>query len=249
MDRQPPKRLNREPRRPQSQLPRDQSRKAPLGYPIPLIRHPTFPLGSRQKEGYNQSHETAGNPHPRSWPGLVVLVPPRRQTGSFPLRGQPAPAGPGGPFAQSYLLSRCKAVSLRSSQQRRQATHRPGPRSHRRQPEAVGWQQILARPKAPELAIAASSQRGIPRKERSGQVGEKPQKKRLNRRPASPTFFGLRQGSSGVEQGTHKPLVGSSTLPPGTLFSLGSRKPTVFGQTKEKNLASSGKTDEIAPRN
>ncbi len=26
------------------------------------------------------------------------------------------------------------------------------------------------------------------------------------------------QGSSGVEQGTHKPLVGSSTLPPGTTF-------------------------------
>src|SRR4029077_850723 len=27
-----------------------------------------------------------------------------------------------------------------------------------------------------------------------------------------------RQGSSVVEQGTHKPLVGSSTLPPGTTF-------------------------------
>src|SRR5580704_7872692 len=26
------------------------------------------------------------------------------------------------------------------------------------------------------------------------------------------------QGSSVVEQGTHKPLVGSSTLPPGTIF-------------------------------
>ena len=27
----------------------------------------------------------------------------------------------------------------------------------------------------------------------------------------------MRQGSSVVEQGTHKPLVGSSTLPPGTV--------------------------------
>src|SRR5258708_12945614 len=31
--------------------------------------------------------------------------------------------------------------------------------------------------------------------------------------------FPRRQGSSVVEQGTHKPLVGSSTLPPGTLGS------------------------------
>src|SRR5207302_100012 len=29
------------------------------------------------------------------------------------------------------------------------------------------------------------------------------------------TFFPSRQGSSAVEQGTHKPLVGSSILPPG----------------------------------
>src|SRR5438874_12914115 len=31
-----------------------------------------------------------------------------------------------------------------------------------------------------------------------------------------------RQGSSVVEQGTHKPLVGSSTLPPGTLSLMAS---------------------------
>ena len=33
-------------------------------------------------------------------------------------------------------------------------------------------------------------------------------------------FVAHRQGSSAVEQGTHKPLVGSSTLPPGTLEPL-----------------------------
>jgi hypothetical protein len=32
------------------------------------------------------------------------------------------------------------------------------------------------------------------------------------------------QGSSVVEQGTHKPLVGSSNLPPGTALLLGPRK-------------------------
>src|SRR4026209_548628 len=36
-------------------------------------------------------------------------------------------------------------------------------------------------------------------------------------------FSSLRQGSSVVEQGTHKPLVGSSTLPPGTTFSGSNR--------------------------
>ena len=30
----------------------------------------------------------------------------------------------------------------------------------------------------------------------------------------------MRRGSSVVEQGTHKPLVGSSTLPPGTILSV-----------------------------
>ena len=41
----------------------------------------------------------------------------------------------------------------------------------------------------------------------------------MNRRRDSPNLSALRQGSSVVEQGTHKPLVGSSTLPPGTKFS------------------------------
>ena len=45
----------------------------------------------------------------------------------------------------------------------------------------------------------------------------------LTLRVRSFSFFPSRQGSSVVEQGTHKPLVGSSTLPPGTplLFRLG----------------------------
>src|SRR3977135_3357816 len=36
------------------------------------------------------------------------------------------------------------------------------------------------------------------------------------------SFPAFSQGSSVVEQGTHKPLVGSSTLPPGSLCMLGS---------------------------
>jgi hypothetical protein len=32
----------------------------------------------------------------------------------------------------------------------------------------------------------------------------------------SPSYSASRQGSSAVEQGTHKPLVGSSILPPGS---------------------------------
>ena len=36
------------------------------------------------------------------------------------------------------------------------------------------------------------------------------------------TFFPSRQGSSAVEQGTHKPLVGSSILPPGiSVYGMG----------------------------
>src|SRR5213075_2655201 len=35
------------------------------------------------------------------------------------------------------------------------------------------------------------------------------------------SFPAFSQGSSVVEQGTHKPLVGSSNLPPGTAYSLG----------------------------
>jgi hypothetical protein len=38
------------------------------------------------------------------------------------------------------------------------------------------------------------------------------------------SFPAFSQGSSVVEQGTHKPLVGSSTLPPGTPLLLGFRK-------------------------
>jgi hypothetical protein len=39
----------------------------------------------------------------------------------------------------------------------------------------------------------------------------------LTLRARSFSFLPSRQGSSVVEQGTHKPLVGSSTLPPGML--------------------------------
>jgi hypothetical protein len=35
------------------------------------------------------------------------------------------------------------------------------------------------------------------------------------------SFCRTRQGSSAVEQGTHKPLVGSSILPPGNTLCLG----------------------------
>ena len=38
------------------------------------------------------------------------------------------------------------------------------------------------------------------------------------RTPQSPTAGFYRQSSSGVEQGTHKPLVGSSTLPSATTY-------------------------------
>ena len=39
----------------------------------------------------------------------------------------------------------------------------------------------------------------------------------VDREDAAFNFVAARQGSSAVEQGTHKPLVGSSILPPGTL--------------------------------
>ncbi len=165
----------------------------------------------------------------------MVPAPSCRRTGSIPLRWQPASAGPSLLFAQSRPLSCCKAVPSRRRQQPRQAPHRPGPRSHRRQPKALGEQRILAR-----SATARPSNSRAPAKSnpRGKKEAAKAQKKRLNQRPASPRFFGLRQGSSGVEQGTHKPLVGSSTLPPGTFFSLGSRKNDHFrpNQGKESCL-------------
>jgi hypothetical protein len=40
---------------------------------------------------------------------------------------------------------------------------------------------------------------------------------------------GFCQGSSVVEQGTHKPLVGSSTLPPGTYLERSQRLPDFVG--------------------
>ena len=45
------------------------------------------------------------------------------------------------------------------------------------------------------------------------------------------SFPAFSQGSSVVEQGTHKPLVGSSTLPPGSVYALGLHPSRIHRQT------------------